>query len=52
MVDAGGELAIQLDEVGDQFQYVGEAREAGAGVVDGQARPDLADLVDRTRSRG
>ena len=46
-VDAAGEVAVELDDLGRQLEDVGERGEAGAGVVDRQARAGAAQAAER-----
>ena len=49
MVDPGGQLPVQLDEIGGQFQDVGQTCKAGTSVVYSQAHSHQAQLVERER---
>ena len=51
-VDAGGQRAVELDDVRLQAHDVGQAGVAGAGVVDGEARAAPAQVGERVGDRG
>jgi hypothetical protein len=46
-VDAAGEAEVEFDDVGSQVEDVAQAREAGAGIVDGAADAGRAVTVER-----
>jgi hypothetical protein len=52
VVDPGGQLPVQLDEIGGQFQDVSQTCKAGTGVVYSQAHSHQAQLVERERAAG